>query len=646
VRFLFKWAAAGKGTANCHQRHDGAGEGKSIMKRRDFLVRSLLGAGACATARAGAEAKRLNILWIVAEDASPHLGCYGETAIPTPHLDALAAEGIRFTNAVVTCPVCSPARSALITGMYQTTIGSHNHRSQNPAPKSGGNRAYYASYHLPDAIPPITEYFREAGYYVCNGEGPESAKPGKTDYNFMTGKPVYDGSDWRDAPEGRPFFAQVQLKGGKSRPGDFEAGDFDLPPYYPDDPVMRRDQAEYLGSWVKLDKEAGRIVARLKEAGVYDNTVIFFLTDHGVSSARGKQFLYDDGIRIPLIVRFPGRRFAGSVREDLAAHIDLGPASLAAAGLDVPAHLQGRDLFAADYRERPFVVSARDRCDETLDTIRSVRTRRWKYIRNFQSFRPHMQYNQYKDGKKIVQHLRELHEKSALTPLQDRIFAESRPPEELYDLKADPFETVNLAADPAHAETLRELRLNLYGWMLETRDCGLFPEPALEDMGREHGSKYAAMKAGNAACLPDLIATIEAGERNDTDTLIEALQSDEPAQRYWACTGIGNQRITHAKPALETAAADPVPAVRVAAHLALWQLDHDNSPIKKLAELIDTPNLIVGMYAMNAIERTGVLNRTVARAAEKALANPYNPTQRYGKRLAAMVKKAQKKPAE
>lgn len=614
------------------------------MKRREFLGTAILGMGGLAAAKAAGAAKtkkkRPNVLWIVAEDASPHCGCYGGTAVKTPHLDALAAESVRFEQAFVTCPVCSPSRSAMVTGMHQTTIGSHNHRSQNPAPKSGGNTAYYDSYHLPESIPLASGLFRAAGYYVCNGAGPDAGKAGKTDYNFMTEDAPYDGADWRDAPDGTPFFAQIQLKGGKSRPSGYEAGEFELPPYYPDDAVMRRDWAEYLGSWERLDREVGAVIQNLKDAGVYDNTLVIFLTDHGVSHARGKQFLYDEGVRVPLLVRFPDGSLAGTVRNDLALHLDLLPTSLAWAGLPVPDHLQGRDLFAQDHAAREFVVCARDRCDETLDTIRCVRTPRYKYIRNFQSFRPHLQFNQYKDGKEIVQHLRRLHAEGKLTPLQDRLFNPTRPPEELYDVKKDPYETENLAGDPAHAETLRELRQTLYGWMLETRDCGLFPEPILEDLGRKHGSKFAAMQAVAEERLPALIETIEAGERGEMNALVEALQSEIPSQRYWAAMWLGHLGEETARGPLETAGGDPVPAVRVAAHLGLCGMGDADTHLKALTALVDEPNLIVGMYAMNAIERTGILNEAVKRAAETALKNPYNPTQRYGRRLAAMAEEA------
>jgi arylsulfatase A-like enzyme len=605
------------------------------MRRRAFLRNATLGLGVLAAPRALGQTDdaRPNVLWIVVEDASAHIGCYGEHAVRTPNLNKLASEGVRFENAFVTCPVCSPARSALVTGMYQTTIGSHNHRSQNKTDKAGGNTAYYESYELPDTIPMIPDLFRAAGYFATNSASPSMEKPGKTDYNFINTSAPYDGADWRDAPEGTPFFAQIQLAGGKRRHEPLDHDAFELPPYYPDDPAIRNDWSEYLASWEYVDREVGQIVRDLKEAGQYDNTLIAFITDHGVSHVRGKQFLYEEGIRIPMILRFPGGRLAGTVRDDLALHIDLAPVSLAFAGVPVPDHLQGRDLFAPGYAPRAFIVSARDRCDETIDVIRCVRTPRYKYIRNFLSHRPHLQHNQYKDGKAITQRMRALHAEGGLTPLQARLFEPTRPAEELYDLDADPFEIDNLADDPDYRAVLEEQRKRLYGWMIETRDPGLIPEPILEEMGREHGSKFAAMQQpGMAEVTEAIIAAIDAGDR---PALQGAAKADHPATRYHAATWLGV--IGHKADAaiIEPLTSDGSPGVQVAAHLALYKIEPDDKHITALGDLLDEPNLLVSLYAMNAIEQTGVRNDAVRTIAEKALQSAYDGTQRYGRRLLA-----------
>lgn len=423
-------------------------------------------------------AQQPNIVWIIAEDMSAHFGCYGETTVATPHVDALAAGGVQFTRAFTTAPVCSTSRSALITGMYQTSIGAHHHRSGR-----GTEKIY-----LPEHVQIVPAMFRQAGYWTCNGTvaGLGAKRPAKgsgiakTDYNFEHDlSAIYDGGDWAGRAEGQPFFAQVQLSGGKGRttntPKPIDPADVKLPPYYPYDPVIVDDWAEYMNAVMNTDLAVGRVVERLKQEGEYDNTYIFFITDHGISHARGKQFCYDEGIHIPLVVHGPGLK-AGTRRDDLVLQIDLAATSLGLAGIEVPDYMQARDILASQYEPRKYVVSARDRCDETTERIRSVRTERFKYIRNYHHERPYLQPNAYKDGKAILQAMRRLHAAGKLNRDQSLIMASTRPPEELYDLAADPHELHNLADDPAYAEVLAELRGNLETWIEQTGDQGQRPE--------------------------------------------------------------------------------------------------------------------------------------------------------------------------
>lgn len=621
-----------------------------IMKDDLHIKKKLVVSVAIAACIAGLAAakdpgQRPNIMWILAEDASPHIACYGESAIKTPNLDKLAAQGVRFENAFVTCPVCSPARSALVTGLYQTTLGAHNHRSQGDTGKAKASPEYFESFKLPAAVPMIGDLFRKAGYYTSNGKyksGQTQLTRGKTDYNFINPSPPYDGSDWKDCPADRPFFSQIQLGGGKSR-GDKSSdhiGEFTLPPYYPDHKVLREDWKTYLNSWLKQDREIGEITQELKKARKLDNTVIFFLTDHGISHMRGKQFLYEEGIRVPLIVRFPDGRLANTVRHDLTLHIDLAPTSLALAGIEIPEHFQGHDIFAKTRSPRDFVICARDRCDETIETIRCVRTAKYKYIRNFLSYRPHAQPNQYKDGKQISSTMKKLHQAGKLNEVQARIFYPTRPPEELYDLEADPFEINNLAPDPAYAQTMAELRSTLYQWMIDSRDLGLIPEPIAEDLGKACTNKYKILQAKeHGDLISGIIRTIDAGEEEDLKTLRHLLKTGNDCERYWAATWLGVNKDRQSVRALKEAAASPTPALRVAALLALHKIEPDNAYLKKLSQEIDHPNSIVGMYAMNAIEQTGVLNELTEAAADIGLKSSYEFTKRYAKRLKAQFVK-------
>jgi arylsulfatase A-like enzyme len=439
----------------------------------------------------GDEQTKPNILWFVVDDMSPNFACYGEASIATPHVDRLAKEGLKFTNAFVTAPVCSPCRSALITGCYQTSIGAHHHRSGRGKEKI----------RLPNDVVPIPQLLQEAGYYTCIGSGLPDAnragkkqnaanQMGKTDYNFEWDSKMYDASDWSGRKPDQPFFMQVQLAGGKLRGGtDKTATELShraerelgravatsavkLPPYYPADPVLLRDWAAYLDAVRFTDQHVGKVLDRLEREGILDKTLVIFITDHGISHARGKQFLYNEGTHIPMIMRGPGIS-SGSVRDDLVEHIDLAAISLAAAGLQKPAWMQALDILRKDYRPRDAVFAARDRCDETVERIRSVRTNDYLYIRNFHPQRPHLQPNAYKDGKSIIATLRSLHAKGLLEELSEKLlFSPTRPSEELYQWKQDRWQISNLAAQPQHQETLATLRLRLDRWIDETKDLG------------------------------------------------------------------------------------------------------------------------------------------------------------------------------
>jgi arylsulfatase A-like enzyme len=461
-----------------------------MENRRRWLTLVVMAAGMLMGLRgaglAHAAAARPNVLWFVVDDMSPDLSCYGGRRVATPNIDRLAREGTLFEHAFTTAPVCSPSRSALITGMVQTAIGAHHHRSGRGMLKI----------ELPAGIRPLPAILQDAGYHTCIGDGLGVAgerRLGKTDYNFQWDPAIYDGHDWAGRKPGQPFFMQVMLPGGKLRGETLESiralskraidtfgaavgpDDVELPPYYPRDPVLLEDCAAYLSAVRFTDAHVGLVLARLEAEGILDDTLVIFMTDHGISHARGKQFLYDEGTRIPLVVRGPGIP-RGARREDLVEQIDLAAITLAAAGVERPVTMQARDPFAAGYEPREAVFAARDRCDETVDRIRSVRTPQWLYVRNFHPRRPLLQPNAYKDGKAIVQRLRELHATGALDPLQESLlFAAERPEEELYAWPEDRHQVRNLAADPAHASDLASLRRRLEGWMAACGDTG--PEP-------------------------------------------------------------------------------------------------------------------------------------------------------------------------
>ena len=614
------------------------------MERREFLM--TIGTSAAALGLAGSARgapARPNILWVLAEDMSPHMGCYGETTIQTPNIDRLAREGALFKRAFITCPVCSPSRSAMVTGMYQTTLGAHLHRSSRSA----------VQIPLPDHVRLIPRYFQQAGYFTTNGTlpkgDPKQTKAGKTDYNFAWDKRVYDGADWRLRKPGQPFFAQIQLRGGKNRgakvPHPVEPAAVKLPPYYPDHPVLREDWARYLNSIIQTDVELGQILQRLDDDGLADSTVVFFWTDHGISHVRDKQFLYEGGIHIPLIVRGPGVTPA-TARDDLVEHIDIPATSLALAGMPVPPHLQGRALFAPDYVPRDAVFAARDRCDETVERIRCVRTARWKLIRNFHPERPHAQHNRYKDHKPITIVMRRLFAQGKLAADQARPFLSTRPVEELYDLEADPHELRDLADSPQHRDVLKQLRARLTAWIVETRDLGQLPEPHIAELLGRYPSAWAILQdARNQAVAARLRKVGELAEQGKSAVprLIEALADEAAPVRYRAAQGLGNLRDS-AKPATDAlgkALADPDGATRVAAARALCFLGAADRGLPVLRrELRGHANEVVRHYAARALEDVGKAALPALDDLKAARSDRYEYVRRVAARTVALLEGA------
>ena len=448
------------------------------------LLMTIVSLGSATPARATDTAVP-NILWIYLEDVSGWFSCYGDEVIETPNIDALADRGIRFTRFYTPAGVCSATRSAIVTGMMQTSIGAHNHRSCR-ASFRGKSMGEYDKNVLPDHATPLPIRFRKAGYWTFN-EG------GKDDYNFEWDvNEFYDfhrsrggwgpgtfvsGKCLKGRKRGQPFFGQIQLGGGKlgNRAKQvIDRSEVPVPPYYPDVAEVREEIAHHYDCLLKTDQQVGEVIQALKEQGVYDNTLIFLFSDHGMKLHRHKQMLYEGGIHMPCIVVGPGIE-AGQVRDDLISGIDISAASLAAATGKVPAKMEGRNFLAKDYQPRKYLVAARDRCDYTIEKIRAVVTPKYKYLRNYLTDRPYMQPT-YKDSWEVTQKFRDMMAKRQMNETQLIFFGEDRVPEELYDLENDPHELQNLANDPQHAAALEEHRRMLAEWIGETGDQGQKPE--------------------------------------------------------------------------------------------------------------------------------------------------------------------------
>ncbi len=420
-------------------------------------------------------ATKPNILWLVAEDMGPALGCYGQKEVSTPNLDRLASEGVRYTRAYTTAPVCSASRSAFMTGMYQTTIGAHNHRSHRDD-----------GYRVPEGVRTIPEWMRDAGYFTANlVQLPAEfgfKGSGKTDWNFTAPEKPFDGKSWDELKAHQPFIAQINFQETHRTyhaPKHADPAKVELPPYYPDHPIVREDYAQYLDAATELDRKVGLILAQLAQDGLAENTVVVFQSDHGESMVRGKQFCYEEGLHIPLIIRWPGQLKAGTVSDRMIASIDLAPTFLAIAGAVIPPKMEGR-VFLGEKTAPPrdLIFGARDRCDETAFRFRAVRDARYRYIRNFTPERPFLQANAYKEKQYPTWTLLpKLFAEGKLTPPQAALCAPTMPPEELYDLETDPHEIKNLAADPAHADELKKLRGAVEKWIADTHDQGAEMEP-------------------------------------------------------------------------------------------------------------------------------------------------------------------------
>lgn len=434
-------------------------------------------------------AERLNVLWIIAEDYSPDLGIDGVPELRTPNMDRLIKEGMRFRNAFATGPVCSISRSAFMTGMYQTTIGAHNHRSHRRD-----------NHPLPNGVRLVSDWLRDEGYFTANvvhlpGESEKRffRGTGKTDWNFTYEGEPFDSNRWRDLESHQPFYAQINFKqthrswnaAHKHIAHPADPAQVKLPPYYPDDPRVREDWAQYLNSIMALDRKVGRVLDLLESSGLADNTVVFFFSDHGRAMPRGKQWCYDTGLKVPLVIRWPSgvappsQYEAGTETDQIVELIDVTATTLAIAGVPTPELMQGR-VFLGEQADPPrhFAHAARDRCDGTVFHIRSVRNGRYRYICNYDFQRPFLLLNRYKETQyPTIAVMRSLGLQGKLTPEQARLVApDPRPREELYDLKNDPYETVNLA-DRDHAEILATMRTEADEWMKSCRDTAADEDP-------------------------------------------------------------------------------------------------------------------------------------------------------------------------
>jgi N-sulfoglucosamine sulfohydrolase len=447
-----------------------------------------------------ATSQRPNILLLMAEDMSPRLGAFGDRVAVTPQLDALAREGVRYTNVFTTAGVCAPSRAAHILGMHQISTGTQHTRSST-RPEG----AYYSV--PPEQVKAYPELLRAAGYYTYTDQ--------KLDYQFSgptanTGpNTVWDSEgdsnpDWRGRAEGQPFFGfrnfLVTHESGVFRPlGSMPESAMHLrmqlarwwlmdgspveqvrpdevivPPYYPDTATVRRDLARHYDNIAYMDAEVGGILERLEQDGLADSTIVTWTTDHGDGLPRAKRDLFDSGIKVPMIIRWPAAfrpegLSPGSLDTRLVSFVDLAPTVLTLAGVDVPAYMQGRDFASPDGVPRDYIYASRDRIDKIMDRQRAVRDRRFKYIRSWYPDQPEGTGLAYRDNVDMVREMRRLYVAGKLDDVQ-RLWFEPPGEERLFDLERDPHEIQNLSDNPDYAGELQRMRNVLAEWQARVGD--------------------------------------------------------------------------------------------------------------------------------------------------------------------------------
>ncbi len=583
-----------------------------------------------------AESARPNILWLTTEDNGPELGCYGDEYATTPHIDTLAAKGMLYSLAWSNAPVCAPARTAIISGMYPPSTGSQHMRSFVPAPVE--MEAY-----------PL--FLKRAGYYVTNNA--------KEDYNLSTPADLWDESShqahWRNRPAGTPFFAIFNFtisheSNVRARPHQavHDPAAFTVPPYQPDDPLIRQDWAQFYDVVAQADAQCGESLAELAAAGLAEDTIVFYYGDHGAGIASHKRNPINRGLQVGLVVYIP-EKFAhlrpadytvGGRSDRLVSFVDLAPTLLSLVGVAPPANMQGHAFLGEHVSPPPaYLFGFRGRMDERVDFVRSVTDGRYVYVRNFRPDLPAGQRVDYQFNTPGNQRWLELFEAGETNAVQSAFFLPT-PPEQLFDLKEDPHEINDLAADPTHRAVKDRLSSALFQHLESTLELGFLPEAELHrrtagrapfDWARESGN-YDYHRIQVVASRATLGQALPAGK------ISAQLQAAEPAIRYWTLRGLGYRATTadgggEAEvvphfPALRAMLGDESPDVAITAadllvrhgnqsdqtkalqHLARWADPHGNhfttmaalTVLNNLADLAQPVHDLLKTYPLETVD--------------------------------------------
>lgn len=563
----------------------------------------------CCTLTAGAE-DRPNILWITSEDNGPQLGCYGDTYAVTPNIDALAEKSLRYRRCWSNAPVCAPARTTIISGMYATSLGGQHMRS--------GVR-------LPDHLPLYPEVLRDAGYYCTNNS--------KTDYNFAGEDGGWNDSSnkahWRNRPNDTPFFAVFNFTVSheskiRVRPHTLthDPALAPLPAYHPDTPEVRHDWAQYYDKLTEMDAQVGGILKQLEEDGLADSTIVFYYGDHGSGMPRSKRWPFDSGLRVPLLLHVPDRfrdlappdYAAGGESTRLVSFVDLAPTAISLAGAAPPETMQGVP-FAGKWigEAKPYLFGFRGRMDERIDMVRSCTDGRYVYMRHFYPDRPYLKHVDYMFQTPTTRVWKERFDAGELNEAQAK-FWQPKPTEELFDLEADPSEVVNLAEHPEQTERVAAMRKAVQDWMVDTLDLGLLPEAEMHRLAGELPPRQFALQHRELFKRLAHLAFDGMDSRIAEDRLIDLCSAQQSGRRFWAVRSLAIQPLNpRVESTLQTAASDASPSVAIAACDGLLKSSNDQVRRDAVDRLIELANVeqvghFAAIAAMNVLDMNATLS--------------------------------------
>ncbi|MDF1737553.1 MAG: sulfatase-like hydrolase/transferase [Verrucomicrobiales bacterium] len=589
-----------------------------------------------------------NILWITSEDNGPHLGCYGDEYAVTPNLDALAERGLRYTRASSNAPVCAPARTTVISGIFPPATGAEHMRSETS---------------LPDAMKMFPVYLRELGYYTTNAA--------KEDYNLVTTGKVWDESSgkahWKNRKEGQPFFAvfneTISHESKIRNPIEDELRIHDpakarIPAYHPDTPEVRKDWAQYYDRITQMDASLGARLQEIEDAGLADNTIVIYWGDHGSGMPRNKRWPYNSGLHVPFIAHFPAKwkdlapdeYKVGGTSDRMIGFIDLAPTMLSLVGLEPKPWMQGH-AFAGQFETKSpeYSYGFRGRMDERVDLVRTVLGKRYVYIRQYMPHRIYGQYIDYMFQTPTTRVWHEMYEAGKLNEAQSH-FWEEKPAEELYDLETDPDEVNNLADSAEHGAVLAKMRKAHQEWEKEIRDVGFLPEAEVH--ARSEGSTPYEM--GHDPEKYDFDAVFAAAQlasskkAEDLPAILDLLKSDDAGVRYWGATGLLIHKeagFTAGREALHAALGDECASVAIVAAESLGRFGDAEDQKEAVATLLSHGNQVNGnlfeaILALNAID---YLDEAAASESEAILALPAKPAAGTPRRISGYVGSVLKK---